>query len=401
MNKPLLEIADVLRGGFADYEQAFGPLQPEQYKVSNAIIACRTAVLGGHIDRCDNCSHERISYNSCRNRHCPKCQALARAAWVERRMGELLPVPYFHVVFTLPEQLNAFALRNKKAFYTIFFQAVSETLHAFARDPKYLGGEIGFFTILHTWGQNLLDHPHIHCVVPGGGLVGDTRWKHCRKGFIFPVKAMAALFKGKLLAYFKAAVAWGDIKCFGTLERYDDAVVFKRLLNTLYEASWVVYAKPPFAGPKAVLKYLGRYTHRIALSNNRIIEVTDKTVTFLWKDYADGNKQKAMTLSITEFIRRFLLHVVPNGFVRIRHYGFLSNRSSKEKLGRCMQLLGIPTARPDSTEKEKQTRHWYDVLMQLTGKDPTICPACGRGRMKTYREIPRGSPVESAHIMAA
>jgi len=401
MNKPLLEIADVLRGGFADYEQAFGPLQPEQYKVSNAITACRTAVLGGHIDKCDNCSHERISYNSCRNRHCPKCQALARVAWVERRMSELLPVPYFHVVFTLPEQLNAFALRNKKAFYTIFFQAVSETLHAFARDPKYLGGEIGFFTILHTWGQNLLDHPHIHCVVPGGGLVGDTRWKHCRKGFIFPVKAMAALFKGKLLAYFKAAVACGDIKCLGTLEQFDNPLAFKALLDTLYNLSWVVYAKPPFAGPKAVLKYLGRYTHRIAISNSRIVALTDKTVSFAWKDYADGNKQKTMTLSITEFIRRFLLHVVPNGFVRIRHYGFLSNRNRKEKLDRCMKLLGIPTAGAGSPEKEEQSRHWYDLVMQLTGKDPTICPVCGHGRMKTYREIVRGSPVESADAMAA
>ena len=313
MNKPLFEIADVLKIGFARYEQTHHPLPPDQYKVVNAITACRTAVLGGHIDRCDHCSHERISYNSSRNRHCPKCQALARAQWVEQRMSDLLPVPYFHVVFTLPNQLNAFALRNKKAFYTLFFQAVSETLQTFAQDPKHLGAEIGFFTILHTWGQNLLDHPHIHCVLPGGGLINGSKWKSCKTNFIFPVKAMAALFKGKMVDYFKTAVENGVIECFGTLEPFKDKVTFKTLIDTLYKTDWVVYAKPPFAGPQAVLKYLGRYTHRVEIGNSRIVALSDKTVSFLWKDYADGNKQKTMTLSIVEFIRRFLLHVIPKG----------------------------------------------------------------------------------------
>ncbi len=388
MNRPSLEIADILREGFAGYNEAYGPLQPDQYKVANAIMACRTAALGGHIDKCDQCSHERISYNSCRNRHCPKCQALARAQWVELRMRDLLPVPYFHAVFTLPAQLNAFALRNKKAFYTIFFEAVSETLQTFAKDPKYLGGEIGVISILHTWGQNLLDHPHIHCVVPGGGLVGNGRWKHCGKGFLFPVKAMSALFKGKMLDYFKTAVENQEMELSGSLQQYANPSTFSDLLTTLYKAQWIVYIKPPFAGPKAVLKYLGRYTHRVAISNSRLISMTDISTTFRWKDYADNNRQKAMTLSRVEFIRRFLLHVIPSGFVRIRHYGFLSNRSRKEKLTQCMKILGVKP--PDhSAEQAPESRHWYDIMKQLTGKDPTICPVCGKGHMKTYKEIAR------------
>jgi hypothetical protein len=396
MNKPLWEIADVFREGFARYEETYRPLLPDQYKVMNAITACRTAVLGGHIDRCDHCANERISYNSCRNRHCPKCQALARAQWVEQRMSDLLPVPYFHVVFTLPNQLNAFALRNKKTFYTLFFQAVSETLQAFGHDPKYLGGEIGFFTILHTWGQNLLDHPHIHCVVPGGGLIDGTRWKSCKNSFIFPVKAMAALFKGKMLDYFQTAVANGDIECFGTLEPFKDKTTFKTLIDTLYKTDWVVYAKPPFAGPQAVLKYLGRYTHRVAIGNSRIVALSDKTVSFTWKDYADGNKQKTMTLSIVEFIRRFLLHVVPKGFVRIRHYGFLSNHSKQESLVRCMKALG----KKPVVREEKPSRCWRDMAIRITGKDPTICPVCNTGHMKTYREIPRSSPPWALDVAA-
>lgn len=396
MHKPLFEIADVLKQGFAEHEKTFGPLQPDHYKVVNAITACRSAALGGHIDRCDHCNHERISYNSCRNRHCPKCQALARANWVEQRMDDLLPVPYFHIVFTIPQQLNPFALRNKKTFYTIFFRAVSETLQTFAKNPKYLGGEIGFFTILHTWGQNLLDHPHIHCVVPGGAMVHGNRWRHCRKGFIFPVKALAALFKGKMLDYFKQAVADHSIELHGSLEKYKLSETFSALLNTLYEISWVVYCKPPFAGPQAVLKYLGQYTHRIAISNRRIVAMNDKTVSFVWKDYAAGNKQKTMTLAIGEFIRRFLLHVVPNGFVRIRHYGFLSNRAKKDKLKLCSKILGNKPATEKPEEKDT-SRHWYDIFIRLTGKDPTLCPVCANGHMKTYREIPRGFlPLENA-----
>jgi hypothetical protein len=391
MHKPLFEVADILREGFTNYKEAFGPLQPEHFKVADAIMACRTSLLGGHIDHCDNCNHERISYNSCRNRHCPKCQALLRAQWVEHRINDLLPVHYFHVVFTIPQELNAFALRNKKAFFTIFFQAVSETLQAFAHDKKYLGGEMAFFAVLHTWGQNLLDHPHIHCVIPGGALMENGRWKHCPKNFLFPIKPLSALFKGKLLDYFKNAIETGDIELCGNLQQYKNKSVLQTLLDALYKTQWVVYVKPPFAGPEAVVKYLGRYTHRIAISNGRLISMDEKNVAFKWKDYAGGNKQKIMTLTVVEFIRRFLLHVVPTGFVRIRHYGFLSNRSRKEKLKDCRKALGVKPIEQENSN-EKQSRHWYDVVIQLTGIDPTICPVCNKGHMKMHKEIPATSP---------
>jgi hypothetical protein len=390
MNKPLFEIADIFRKGFGQYQQAFGPLPPDQYKVANAIMACRTSALGGHIDKCDHCSHERISYNSCRNRHCPKCQALQRAKWVDSRTRELLPVPYFHVVFTLPQELNAFALRNKESFYSIFFQAASETLTTFGLDPKYLGAQIGFIAILHTWGQSLIDHPHIHCVVPGGGLIGNEKWKHLKKDFLFPIKPLSALFKGKMLDYFKAGLRNKSIELHGTLQKFENPEALKKLFDSLYEAQWIVYAKPPFAGPKAVFKYLGRYTHRIAISNNRIISVTDDSVTFSWKDYADNNKQKNMTLSIIEFIRRFLLHVIPTGFVRIRHFGFLSNRNRKSKLHQCLYLLGeLPQL--DERMEQKTTEKGHEAGTTATQTEPSLCPVCKKGHMKPLREIPRGA----------
>lgn len=402
MHKPFFEVADVLREGFLNYKEAFGPLQPEHFKVANNIMACRTSLLGGHKDHCDHCNHESISYNSCRNRHCPKCQGLLRAQWVEHRMSDLLPVHYFHVVFTIPEQLNAFALRNKKTFYAFFFQAVSETLQAFARDKKHLGGEIAFFAILHTWGQNLMDHPHIHCVVPGGALMENGRWKHCKGDFLFPIKPLSALFKGKLLDYFKTAIKTGDIDLCGNLEQYKNNSIRQDLLDKLYKTQWVVYIKPPFAGPEAVIKYTGQYTHRVAISNSRIVSMDYKNVTFKWKDYADKNKQKEMTLTNVEFIRRFLLHVIPSGFVRIRHYGFLSNRSRKDKLKECREALGEKPVKPEQENKtEKPSRHWYDIVIRLTGKDPTICPVCKIGRMKMYREIFATSPPLRAVVTAA
>jgi hypothetical protein len=391
MNKPLFEVADVFYKGFGLYEKTFGPLQPDQYKVANALMACRTSALGGHIDRCDHCNHERISYNSCRNRHCPKCQALLRAKWVDSRTRELLPVPYFHVVFTLPQQLNAFALRNKETFYSIFFKAVSETLTMFGLDQKYLGAQIGFIAILHTWGQSLIDHPHIHCVVPGGGLIGQKKWMHLKKDFLFPIKPLSALFKGKMLDYFKTALQDKTLKLHGTLEKFKNPGALKTLIDSLYESQWIVYAKPPFAGPKAVFKYLSRYTHRIAISNNRIVSVTDDSVTFSWKDYVDGNKRKNMTLPITEFIRRFLLHVIPTGFVRIRHFGFLSNRCRNAKLHQCLYLLGVLPQLDTRAELEpSEATHKTDIA--LTQNDATLCPVCKKGHMKTIREIPRGAP---------
>jgi hypothetical protein len=391
MNKPIFEIADILQEGFSRYDKTFGPLQPEHYKVANAIMACRTSLLGGHVDQCDNCKHLSISYNSCRNRHCPKCQTLLRAQWIENRMSDLLPVHYFHVVFTIPHELNAFALRNKKTFYTLFFQAVSETLMAFGRDEKYLGGEIAFFAILHTWGQNLMDHPHIHCVVPGGALMADGTWKHCPKDFLFPVKPLSALFKGKLLDFFKRAIDSGDIDLCGNLEQYKNNSIRQDLLDKLYKTQWVVYVKPPFAGPQAVVKYTGQYTHRVAISNTRLVSVDEKSVAFKWKDYADGNKHKIMTLDTVEFIRRFMLHVIPTGFVRIRHYGFLSNRSHKGKLNKCREALGVKPENQQHDSEENHTehkpQHWYDLVIKFTGIDPTICPLCKTGHLRMIQEM--------------
>lgn len=400
MNEKNIELADVFRLGFSDYAVQNGPLSNHHYKVVNALLSCHTSSLGGHVYRCEQCGHEKISYNSCRNRHCPSCQATARAQWVERRMKELLPVPYFHVVFTVPAPLNPFALRNKEVFYNILFQAASETLQTLAGNPKRLGAEIGFIAILHTWGQNLLDHPHLHCVVPAGGLAEDrAQWKKIPYGnFLFPVKVMSALFRGKFLDMFKEAVDNKEILFHGVLEEYKDPREFSALLNSLYESDWVVYAKAPFAGPKAVLKYLGRYTHRIAIANSRLVEITDTLVSFSWKDYADGNKQKVMTLTHFEFIRRFLLHIVPHGFVRIRYYGFLSQAAKKEKLSRCMELLGKKPLLPLSEDIDK--RAWYLLLKELRGEDPMKCPLCNKGRFVPYREIPRPKRKERLSLVA-
>jgi hypothetical protein len=399
MAEQIIELADIFRVGFRDYLSQHGPLPGQHYKVANALMSCHTSALGGHIYRCGECGHEKISYNSCRNRHCPSCQATARAQWVDQRMKELLPVPYFHVVFTLPSELNPFALRNKEAFYNILFQAASETLHALAGNPKRLGAEIGFIAILHTWGQNLLDHPHLHCVVPAGGLASDgSRWKKIPHGnFLFPVKVMSALFRGKFLGLFKTAVCEKEIGFHGLLEEYQDPREFSALLDSLYESNWVVYAKPPFAGPKAVLKYLGRYTHRIAIANSRLVELTDTHVSFKWKDYAHENKPKVMTLTHTEFIRRFLLHVVPQGFVRIRYFGFLSQAVKKEKLAQCMKLLGVKPIIPLSDDIDKKS--WDLLLKELVGKDPLCCPLCGKGRLVPHREILR--PERKEQLSAA
>lgn len=384
-----IELADVFRLGFSEYAAHNGPLPGQHYKVANALMACHTSSLGGHVYRCGECGHEKISYNACRNRHCPSCQATARMQWVENRMKELLPVPYFHVVFTVPAQLNPFALRNKEAFYNILFKAASETLQDLAGNPKRLGAEIGFLAILHTWGQNLLDHPHLHCVVPAGGLsVDQDRWKNIPHGnFLFPVKVMSALFRGKFLDLFKTAVRNGEIRFHGILEEYKNTGEFSALLDSLYESCWVVYAKPPFAGPEAVLKYLGRYTHRIAIANSRLVELTDTHVSFTWKDYTDGNSQKVMTLTHAEFIRRFLLHAVPHRFVRIRYYGFLSQAAKKEKLARCMELLGRKILEPLDGDIDKKA--WKLLLRELCGIDPWKCPLCTKGRLVPHREIPR------------
>ena len=323
-------------------------LSTAQRRVMSAIELCRTAALGGHLEQCDQCQHQRIAYDSCRNRHCPKCQSLARAQWIEDRQSELLDTQYFHVVFTLPEEIAAIAYQNKKVVYDILFRATSETLRTIAADPKHLGAEIGFFAVLHSWGQNLMFHPHLHCVVPGGGLslVGD-RWLSCRPGFFLPVRVLSRLFRRLFLELLQQAFDDGQLHFFTALQQLQVPSAFAAYLAPLRQAEWVVYAKAPFAGPQQVLDYVGRYTHRVAISNHRLVDIENGQVQFRYKDYRQDGQQKTMTLSADEFIGRFLLHVLPGGFHRIRYYGFLGNRYRQEKLERCRQLLGMAVpARP-------------------------------------------------------
>jgi hypothetical protein len=378
-----LELADVFRAGFEQYCRGCGPLPLHYYRVAHAIMNCHTKALGGHVWRCDRCGGERISYNSCRNRHCPSCQAAARAEWVDARTRELLPVPYFHVVFTIPCELNPFALRNKTPFFNILFAAASQTLLELGRDEKRLGAQLGFVTILHTWGQNLMDHPHLHCIVPGGGL-DDDQWVAGRsQEYLLPVTVMAALFRGKFLARFRAAIASGDIAMHGQLEPYrDDPELLSRLIDTLYRTDWVVYAKPPFGGPQAVVKYLGRYTHRIAIANSRIRALTETHVTFDYKDYADNNRVKQLTLTITEFIRRFMLHCVPCGFVRIRYYGFLSARTRTVQLQLCRDQLC-----KDQCAAEESNDPLPAIACRIMR-----CPHCNTGHMNRIYRIDKPYP---------
>ena len=349
----------------------------EQWRAVRAIETCRTATLGGHVDQCDSCSHQRISYNSCRNRHCPKCQTLAKAKWLQARMAELLQVPYFHIVFTVPREIASVAFQNKKLVYTILFRAASQTLLTIAADPKHLGAKIGFLAVLHTWTQTLLHHPHIHCVVPGGGLSLDhTRWVSSRKQFFLPVRVLSQVFRGKFLFYLKQAFDQGKLKFFGDLEPLTDPKAFVSFLRKNRAIEWVVYAKPPFGGPAQVLDYLGRYTHRVAISNNRLLAFQDGNVTFQYKDRKNGNRKKSMTLDNHEFIRRFLIHILPQGFAKLRYFGFLANRHRSDRLSLCRQLLQEPPLDDDPQILDWKSRH-----QTLTGESLEICPACRQGRM--------------------
>jgi len=382
MQRPKLEVADVFRRYGEAYRQKFGAwLSTAQRRVMTAIERCRTAALGGHVERCDRCGHLRNSYNSCGDRHCPKCQSLARAEWIHDRQSELLNVPYFHVVFTVPEEIAAIALQNKRTVYGILFHATAETLRLIAADPEHLGAEIGFFAVLHTWGQNLVHHPHLHCVVPGGGLSPDgKRWISCRPGFFLPVRVLSRLFRRLFLESLQKAFDSGKLRFSASLEALGDRQAFVRYLAPLKEAEWVVYAKRPFAGPQQVLDYVGRYTHRVAISNHRLLDIENDRVRFLWKDYRDNNEQKTMDLSAEEFIRRFLLHVLPDAFQRIRYYGFLSNRRRNQKLALCRQLLGMPASDASPVTRE-HPQDYCDLYEQLTGRSLKQCPVCHQGRM--------------------
>lgn len=351
-----------------------------------------TARLGGHVDECNNCGHIKISYNSCRNRHCPKCQGLAREKWLAARKKDLLPVSYFHIVFTIPHNISPVVLRNQKELYTILFKAASETLLELGKDKKHLGAEIGLIAILHTWGQNLMDHPHLHCLVPGGGLSFDGKeWIKSKEKFFIPVKVMSRLFRGKFLAYFKAAYKNKKLKFEGAIKPLSEKKEFQNLLDQLYQLEWVVYCKEPFSCPEYVLEYLGHYTHRVAISNNRLVKMENKKVTFRWRDYSDGSQNKLMTLNASEFIRRFLLHILPDNFVKIRHYGLLSNRSRKTKLNRCQELLG-------RRQKEDTQKATYDLE---NIEDMRKCPCCKNGTMIKKEVLHIGPLIRRESIEAA
>jgi hypothetical protein len=378
-----VELADIFRQHGAAYRSAH-PLPLNHLRVMRAVEVCRTAVLGGHKDRCDSCGHIEISYNSCRNRHCPKCQTLRKEKWIEARNDDLLPTQYFHVVFTIPSELNPLVIMNQKVMYDLMFKSVSETLMELSGNPKHLGARIGFIGVLHTWGQNLMDHPHIHCVVTGGGLSPEGhRWISSRRRFFIPVRVMSALFRGKFLSYLKTVFESGDLIFPGGISHLREPHAFEMYRRQFYHKKWVVYCKPPFDGAEGVLQYLGRYTHRIAISNNRIISAEDGYVSFRWRDYSDGGKQKIMTLKTDEFIRRFLLHVLPNRYVRIRHFGLLANRRRKNNITLCRVLLGI------SGTKTKETKEtWQEQLLRICGIDVFICPVCQKGRMFRIDELP-------------
>ena len=371
MSRPALEVADIFRcHGEAWRVANAGHLSLGQLRVMSAIEACRTAALGGHVERCEECAHTRIAYNSCRNRHCPKCQGRAAAEWLAARKAELLPVPYFHVVFTLPAAVGAIAYQNKAKVYGLLFTAAVEALSTIAADPKHLGAEIGVTAVLHTWGQNLDHHPHVHCIVPGGGvaLAGD-RWVSCRPGFFLPVRVLSRLFRRLFLERLIALHTAGELSFFGELTALTTANAFRSYLAPLHKVEWVVYAKRPFAGPAQVLAYLARYTHRVAIGNSRLISASTDEVRFRWRDYRQPDKPKVMALTAGEFIRRFLMHTLPDGFHRIRYYGFAANGHRSEKLTLCRRLLDIApsSAEPDDIEPDND-----DALLP--------CPCCG-GRM--------------------
>ncbi|MFH1626133.1 MAG: IS91 family transposase [Pseudomonadota bacterium] len=375
---PSIEVADIFRSYGPAYREAH-KLPYNHLRVMRAIEVCRTAVLGGHKDKCDNCGHLEISYNSCRNRHCPKCQTLKKERWIEARSEDLLPIQYFHVVFTIPSELNPLVSMNQKVMYDLLFRSVSETLMELAHDQKHLGAQIGATGILHTWGQNLMDHPHIHFIVTGGGLSPDgSRWVSSHKGFFLPVKVMSALFRGKFLDHLKQCFIKGDLVFPGSISHLKEPGDFKIFMRQLYKKKWVVYCKSPFGGPKGVLQYLGRYTHRIAISNNRILANRDGNASFLWRDYTDNNRQKTMTLKADEFIRRFMLHVLPARFVRIRHFGLLANRSRKDNIAVCRKIIdGGKTVAKENTKQET----WQEQLLRICGVDVTTCPVCHTGKM--------------------
>ncbi len=378
-----LEVADIVRQfGPAFREKNHGKLSRAHLRTLGAIETCRTAALGGHVYECADCGARKIVYNSCRNRHCPKCQSLEKERWLEARCAELLPVPYFHVVFTLPEELNPLALSHPRLLYSLLFGCASETLLEIAADPKHLGARIGVLAVLHTWGQKLTLHPHLHCIVPGGGLsIDGDWWVGSRPDFFLPVRVLKKLFRGKFLAALKQAEQDGDLP-----------PSHLPALDALYRKSWVVYCKPPFGSPEQVLAYLARYTHRVAISNQRLVRLEGENVVFTWKDYAAGDRSREMKLSGEEFLRRFLLHVLPDRFVRIRYFGLFANRHREQSLALCREVLPGRPVQPKLTKSD-----WQSLLQSLTGIDPLRCEVCGQKALRLIEELapaqaPRAPP---------
>lgn len=374
--KPALEVAEVFRRHGAAFRYAHAAnLSDGQRRVMAAIEACRTAAMGGHVEQCADCGETRIAYNSCRNRHCPKCQGLARAQWLADRQAELLPVAYFHLVFTMPAPLAAIALQNKALVYDMLFKAAAESVRTIAADPRHLGAETGMIAVLHTWGQTLVHHPHLHCIVPGGGLSPDGRWVACRPGFFLSVRVLSRLYRRLFLERLQGAFDAGTLKFSGDLAPLAAPAAFGAHLQPLRQTEWVVYAKRPFGGPEHVLDYLGRYTHRVAIANSRLVSLDDGQVRFRWKDYRQPDRKRVMTLDADEFIRRFLQHTLPDGFRRIRHFGFLANTHRTARLATIRQLLAVPPPAIDDRPRDYRERY-----AALTGRRLDVCPCCG-GRM--------------------
>jgi len=377
--KATIELGDIFRKYGESFRQQ-STLSLPQHKALNAIAACRTAQLGGHIDQCDACGHRRISYNSCRNRHCPKCQSLAKERWLEARKAELLDVKHFHLVFTLPHELHALIRMNEALCYRLLFQTAAQTLMQLAQEKKYLHAQSGMMAVLHTWGQTLSYHPHLHCLVPAGGLSLDGKeWIHSREKFFLPSKVISRLFRGKFLAAIKDAFEKGQLKCPEPLQWITHLRQLNDFLRPIYRKEWVVYAKAPFGGPEQVIQYLGRYTHRVAIANQRLLSLENDKIRFRYKDYADKNKSKIMELDVMEFIRRFLMHILPPGFHKIRYYGLMATRNRNTKLAQARKKLGQkPIQKPPK-------RSWQQLLFQLTGTDPLCCPNCQNGQMFTIQ----------------
>ena len=365
MSRPHLEVADVMR---TCRDELYAACSAQQRKAIRAILACRTALLGGHLRRCERCAHELIAYNSCRNRHCPKCQAARQAHWCDTQQQQLLNVPYCHLVFTLPRALAPLALQNQRLMYNLLFRAAAETLTTIARDQRHLGADIGFIAVLHTWGQTLTHHPHLHCLAPAGGLAPDQQsWIPCKKQFFLPVRVLSSLYRHKYLSYLRQARREQQLAYHGQLAPLARARAWRRYLDQLRDSDWVVYAKPAFGSAQQTLKYLARYTHRVAISNSRLLRLHDDHVTFSYKDYRQPRARRRITLSSSEFCRRYLQHVLPKGFVRIRHYGLLANRHRQHNLARCHQLIGSPP--PPSHPPSDPTTPTYP------------CPACHAGQL--------------------